>query len=58
MTSSIFKSEITREPWQIELIGATHMKPYHFLHLIGHFQNFQNYVMTSSKFKSEITREP
>ena len=42
MTSSKFKSEITREAWQIELIGATHTKSYHFLHLISHFQNFQN----------------
>ena len=47
MTSSKFKSEITREPWQIELIRARHTKPYHFLHLIGYFQNFQIYLMTS-----------
>ena len=47
MTSPKFKSGITREPWQIELIGATHTKPYHFLHLIGHFQIFKIYLMTS-----------
>jgi hypothetical protein len=47
MTSSKFKSEIMREPWYIGLIDATHNKPYHFLHLIDHFQNFQIYLMTS-----------
>ena len=36
MTSSNFRSEITREPYQIELIAATHMKPYHFVHLLGY----------------------
>ena len=46
MTSSKFKSEITREPWYIELIGARHMKASHFVHLLGHLPNFQLYVMT------------
>ena len=58
MTSSKFKSEITREPWQIEVSGATHTKPYHFLHLMGHLKKCYDVIMTSSKFKSEITREP
>ena len=61
MTSSKFKSEITGEPWQIEVSGATHTKPYHFLHLISHLKNSNlcyDVIMTSSKFKSEITREP
>ena len=40
MTSSKFKSEITREPWYTGLIDATHTKPYHFLHLISYFENF------------------
>ena len=48
MTSSKFKSEITSEPLDIELIGATHTKAYHFVHLLRHLQNFQIDVMTSS----------
>ena len=47
MTSPIFKSGITGEPWQIGLIAATHTKPCHFLHLIDHFQNLQIYLMRS-----------
>ena len=41
MTSSKFKSEITREPWQIEVSGATHTNPYHFLHLMSHLKKIK-----------------
>ena len=47
MTSSKFKSEITREPYQIDLIAIMHTKPCHFVHLLGHLQNFRIHVMTS-----------
>ena len=58
MTSSNFKSEITSELCEIELIGAPHTKPHHFLHLLRYLKNFGIDVMTSSKLKSDITGEP
>ena len=41
MTSSKFRSEITREPWHMELIGATHTGPGGPCQNLFHFLNIQ-----------------
>ena len=47
MTSSKFKNRITKEPYKMQAIATGHMKPCHFVRLLGCLKNFGDVMMTS-----------